>query len=181
MTFAHSASSQPFPDETLAYCAGLFDGEGCVNFSVGGPSKTVVLRVMIRNTDLPVISYVQSLFGGRIETRKEYPGKPHWKPSHCWRVDWDAAMAFLLAIEPWVRIKSEQIFVARMWDAVRSRGTAPQRGPEYRDMIGLLVRQLQWLNRKGRRIVADVEPIQACLATLPVPVDQILAEVGICR
>src|SRR5271166_3856286 len=107
MPLIHSSS------ETLAYVAGLFDGEGCVNFTQSGKQKTWVIRVMIRNTDHDIILYLQALFGGRIEEKKLYPGKPHWKPSYCWRLDWDAAIGFLVAIEPWVRIKKDQILVAR--------------------------------------------------------------------
>src|SRR5215831_10670720 len=132
----------PLERETLAYIAGLFDGEGCVNFTRSGQSKTWVIRVMIRNTDRGIIEYVQSLFGGRIETKKAYAGKPLWKPSYCWRADWDAAISFLVQIEPWIRIKKEQIYCARVWDAVRSRGNANV-DQEYRDMIELLAQQLQ--------------------------------------
>src|SRR5215467_452 len=103
--------------------------------------------------------------------------KPMWKPSYCWRADWDEAVSFLVQIEPWVRIKKEQIYCARMWDAVRNR-KKKREDQEHYEMIELLVQQLQWLNRKGKRQEDDEEPIEKTLATLPVSVEQILQEVG---
>src|SRR5215475_13682646 len=153
----------PLTETEAAYLAGFFDGEGCINFTRAGKQKTWVIRVAIRNTDLSVIKYIQSIAGGRIETRTAYPGKPTWKASHCLRWDWDHAIAFLEAIEPWVRIKKEQILVAKMWDALRNRGNA-RPDEQYRDMILLLVSQLQWLNRKGKRREGDKEPIAETLA-----------------
>jgi hypothetical protein len=171
--------------ETLAYVAGLFDGEGCVNFTQAGAQRTWVIRVMIRNTDRKVIDYLQVLFGGRIETKALHRDNPTWKASYCWRLDWDMAINFLVAIEPWVRIKREQILVARFWDALRNRNKKrptneeKQTVADQRQMVAILVRQLSWLNRKGRRKENDKEPMQEILDTLEVPIDQILAEAGI--
>ena len=143
--------------EELAYVAGLFDGEGCVNFTVAGKQRYWVIRVMIRNTDRDLIQYLQSMFGGRIETAK-HAKRPHWKPSYCWRLDWDAAIEFLCAIEPWVRLKSDQILVAKFWYSLRNR-RGQRVDAEKKEAIGLLVRQLQWLNRKGVRAANDTEPM----------------------
>lgn len=161
--------------EMLAYIAGFFDGEGCVNFTQSGQYKTWVIRVMIRNTNLAIIQYIQSTFGGRIETKKQ-SGRS--KASYFWRLDWDAAIAFLEMIEPWVRIKQDQILVARLWDVARNRGNV-RPDDDYREMVTLLVGQLQWLNRKGPRVETDKEPMAQ--VKFSVPIDQILAEVGTCH
>jgi hypothetical protein len=171
--------NKDLPSDTLAYVAGLFDGEGCVNFTQAGKQRAWVIRVMIRNTDRPIIDYLQSVFGGRIETKVAYSDKPQWKTSYCWRLDWDAAVQFLEAIEPWVRIKSDQILVARLWDAVRNRGNRISSEADYKEMIELLVKQLAWLNRKGRRSSEDKEPMQEIIDTLDAPIDQILEEMGL--
>lgn len=163
--------------ETLAYVAGIFDGEGCVNFTRSGQSKTLVLRSMVRNTDIGIIEFLQSTFGGRIEIAP-HPQRLHWKPSFCWRLDGAAAVKFLNMIAPWARIKQEQIFLANAYDAVRNRETGNKRDQEYHNMLTLLELQLNWLNRKGRRQDNDIEPIAECLGTLSVPVSQILSEVG---
>jgi hypothetical protein len=174
-------SLSPPDNETLAYVAGLFDGEGCVNFTQAGKQRTWVIRVMIRNTDREIIEYLQSLFAGRIETKIAYPNKPLWKTSYCWRLDWDAAIEFLEVIEPWVRIKKDQILVARLWDVVRNRDKGRptkdnKKVNDDKEMTELLVRQLAWLNRKGKRSDDDKEPMQEVLDTLDVPIEQILAE-----
>jgi hypothetical protein len=106
------------------------------------------------------------MFGGRIEVKESHRNHPHWKPSYCWRADWQTAINFLYAIEPWVRIKSEQILAAKLWDAVRNRGTK-KRTIDDDEVIDMMVRQVQWLNRKGRRANDDVEPVQAVLETIP--------------
>ena len=153
-------------NETLAYIAGLFDGEGCVNFTQAGQQKTWVIRVMIRNTNLPVLEFVRAIFGGRIETKKVFKDHPTWKPSYCWRLDWDSAIRFLNIIDPWVRIKREQILVSQFWNEIRNRGSRPPT-KDHIELTTILVDQLSWLNRKGNRLSNDIEPIQNILDTLP--------------
>ena len=162
--------------ETLAYTAGLFDGEGCVNFSQSGQAKTLFIRVMIRNTDYGIMEFLQSAFGGQV-SQYDYSKNPTWKTSYCWRLDWDSAMDFLCAIEPWVRIKAEQILVAKVWGAIRNRG-GKKLTDDYRSQIDLLAKQLHWLNRKCKRLESDIEPIAEVLTTLSVPAEQILEEIG---
>jgi hypothetical protein len=166
----------PLDGETLAYVAGIFDGEGCVNFTTSGQRRTMVLRAMVRNTDRALIEFLSKTFGGRIECSKNETKT--WKESYCWRLDGDRAVDFLVSIEPWAKVKREQIFVARMWDAIRNRAAGKRRDQHYNDMCALLRNQLQWLNRKGKRLVGDAEPIDEVLKTLPVPVGQILEEIG---
>lgn len=170
----------PIDNEMLAYTAGLFDGEGCVNFTAAG-KYGYVLRVAIVNTDASIIDFLKTNFGGRIEARTTHLKMVSWKQAYCWRLDRDAAVAFLYKIEPWVRIKKEQIWVATAWDVVRNRTPSRSLPQDYKEMVDLLVRQLSWLNRKGRRKAEDVEPVSACLATLKVPVEQIISELGLCH
>lgn len=177
----HSSSPAALPSDVLAYVAGFFDGEGCVNFTTRGKYKSLLLRVMVRNTDRAVIDYLQSLFGGRIETKMAYPGKPHWKTSYCWRIDGAKAVEFLLAIEPWVRIKREQIWVAQAWEFARNKKSGSRMDDGYRDAMRLLTQQLAWLNRKGKRRPDDRNPVEACVEAMGVPLEQIWAEVGTCH
>lgn len=172
MPLIHSATKAD-----LAYIAGFFDGEGCVNFTTRGKHRSVLVRVLIRNTDLSIIEHIRSLFGGRIEIAR-FKTKPHWKPSYCWRIDADQAVDFLCIIEPYVRIKTEQILLAQLWSAVRNRSPGVRWTDDYREMIDLLVKQMQWLNRKCNRLISDSEPMEDCLKTLPVPIDVILKEAG---
>ncbi len=149
----------------LAYVAGFFDGEGCVNFTHSGQCKTCVLRVMIRNTDLDIIQQIHRNFGGRIETL--HHKNPTFKISYCWRIDGSRAVDFLRLIDKFVIIKKDQISVAMCWDIIRNRSRGTRRDEEYRGLIDLLVKQLQWLNRKGPRQIDDLEPMAEVLKTVP--------------
>jgi len=166
------------PKDVRAYIAGLFDGEGCVNFTKAG--KAPYIRVSIVTTNLDILNYVQSVCGGRVKSY-EKPFRENWKVFRWWGTAWEHAAVFLDAIEPWVQIKREQVLVAQMWIAVRTQKWSSSSDPEYLQTMELLVEQLRWLNRKGPRRDSDIEPIEACLKTLPVPYEQILAEVGLCH
>ncbi len=165
----------PHSDITLAYVSGFFDGEGCVNFTQSGQTKTWVIRVMVRNTDFEIIKRIQIAFGGRIQTT-HHKNKPAWKTSYCWRIDGSPAVAFLRLIDPFVYIKKDQILTAIFWDEIRNRLTSFRPDKEYRDLIDLLVKQMQWLNRKGPRQFDDLEPMKETLKTVPL---EYLKELGL--
>lgn len=143
--------------EDLAYIAGLVDGEGCIGFTQVGQYKTWAVRVTITNTNLSILEWVQSIFGGRIQS---FHGKKEWKVGYHLDIRWDSAVAFLEAIEPWLRIKKEQAWVAFGWDIVRHRGhtRSPKDG-----CIELLVAQMKWLNKKGIGGQLGADPMTAIL------------------
>ena len=153
-------------DIALAYMAGFFDGEGCVNFTQSGKHKTWIIRVMVRNTDFDIIKKIHETFGGRIQVTHQ-KNKPAWKTSYCWRVDGAQAIFFLRLIDPFVFIKKDQILIAMFWDEIRNRLTGFRRDKEYRDTMDLLVKQMQWLNRKGPRQSNDLDPMKEMLKTVP--------------
>ncbi len=160
---------------TWGYIAGFFDGEGCVNFTQSGQCKTWVIRVMIRNTNLEIIEKIQKAFGGRIQVTHQKT-KPAWKTSYCWRADGAHAIAFLKLIDPFVFIKKDQIITAMLWDDIRNRSRGQKRDEEYRSSMELLVRQMQWLNRKGPRQSDDLDPMEEVLKTVPL---EYLEELGL--
>lgn len=88
-------------DVELAYIAGFFDGEGCVNLS--SPS----LVVHLTNTNREVLDWVQSLFGGKVYLPPRYSIKH--KQSYRWHLHKRDVTAFLTAIQPYVRIKQIQV------------------------------------------------------------------------
>ncbi len=96
------------------YAAGFFDGEGCVNLTVSGRNRRIVLRLMIVNTDPMILAAFQAQFGGFIEHRVRQPGskQAHWKQFCCLTMSGNIAFAFLVDIAPYVRVKASQVALA---------------------------------------------------------------------
>ena len=79
-----------------AYCAGIIDGEGSILISQGKEPG-----VSVTNTDLGLLEYLQSMFGGSIRTQKTY--KPHHKPAWLWSVRYDRALRMIECILPYMK------------------------------------------------------------------------------
>jgi hypothetical protein len=152
--------------ETLAYVAGLFDGEGNIAFQKNG--KSSYIRVTIVNTDRAIVEYVQGLFGGTVTALKR--SNPKWKPSWHWILTWSRAIYFLEGIRPWIRIKTGQIDVAMQWSVLRP-GSGQWRGFKTKarnQEIILLKAQLKWLNHRGSA-ERGPEPMDQQLPTFDQP------------
>ena len=134
----------------LAYLAGFFDGEGCVNFTRS--RNTIYPRVLIVNTNLEVLEEIQAEWGGDIHKASRQAG---WKQSYQLRISWSKAVALLEAIQPFLRLKHRQAETVFAWDACRE-GRGKRFDPE---TLELLVSQMRWLNRKGSH--SEPEPIHA--------------------
>ena len=102
----------------LAWCAGFFDGEGCVLVemsksprSIGG--KRFRLHATVTQTSLPCLEKFLDAFGGRIITN-EYttPNGRRWSVQYRWSVRDADALAFLAAIHPYTVVKHDEITVA---------------------------------------------------------------------
>jgi hypothetical protein len=95
---------------TLAYGAGLGDGEGSM---VIGCSKRANhlpnhwLQVGIVNTDKELVDWLLSTFGGHI-SHYSHRKRLCW----AWRVMGNEAKRFLQSILPYLRIKKEQASIA---------------------------------------------------------------------
>lgn len=152
--------------EFLAYVAGFFDGEGCVNFtrSRGG---SLVLRAFIANTNREMLEAIsERLPGGSIVEVGH--GVGHWKRSYQLRYINHHAADFVMAIEPWLFVKAEQAIVAIGWSALRELG--PAIDPEAKAAYALLAAQLTWLNKKGPSR-DSISPIDCKLEGLTYAVD----------
>ena len=91
-------------NETMAYLAGLFDGEGCITYKrysqhrKGKPKayKFWRIRIEINMIDEPTINFVNRTFKcGALDYRPPYPHQNHgqyrWRCSH--RDAWEVARA----------------------------------------------------------------------------------------
>lgn len=141
--------------ESLAYIAGFFDGEGCVNFTKSKGSS-LVLRALVTNTSLEVLEMIsEAIPGGTIVELKH--GMSHWKRSYQLRYINHHAAKFVALLEPWLVVKAEQAIVAMSWSAMREIG--PALSDDAKEAYRLLERQLSWLNKKGpdRDLISPID------------------------
>ncbi|CAA9280909.1 MAG: hypothetical protein AVDCRST_MAG26-3369 [uncultured Chloroflexia bacterium] len=107
------------PDLTLAYVAGLFDGEGSIvigcskrTLTSGNPTAHYWLQVGITNTDRELIDWLHITFGGHISDNSHSPSRKRMRPCWAWRVMSREAKAFLESITPYLRSKKAQAAIA---------------------------------------------------------------------
>lgn len=99
--------------ETLAYFAGLFDGEGWIRVEVkeGSRGGTGVLHAGLGSTDLRVTADMRAMFGGYL-TAQRISSRLSRRPARDWRATNDVAAGFLRAVYPYLRIKKRQAALA---------------------------------------------------------------------
>jgi hypothetical protein len=106
-------------NETLAYLAGLFDGEGGIFILRKERNNRFLywLEISITNTDVELISWIQSVVGSRISLKPEM-FKVNGKPIHRWRASANQAATFLAMIKPWLKTKRERAEIAIAFQGV---------------------------------------------------------------
>lgn len=115
-------------DNEAAYLAGFFDGEGSVcitrNMTAArAKNPSHILKVSIGNTDPRVIKWIQDHFGGTIHFR--VLKKKNWRNFAQWSQVATGATNFLKRIQPFVRMKADQID-----SAVAFQESKSMRGPK---------------------------------------------------
>jgi len=87
---------------SLAYAAGLMDGEGTITLSKD--SKHHEFRrptVSVPSTTVELVEYMKAHFGGGTSNKRR--SKPHHTPSKTWRITCHNALHFLAAILPYMK------------------------------------------------------------------------------
>jgi hypothetical protein len=106
---------------TLAYTAGLFDGEGSIVIGCGKRADRRApqywLQVGITNTHRETIDWLLATFGGHISDNSHAPSRRKQRPCWAWRVMSNEAAAFLESLLPYLRIKNEQALIALEFQA----------------------------------------------------------------
>ena len=97
----------PTNSTELAYFAGIFDGEGHLEYTknISGPS--FYTRLNVTNTDLRLMQWISQHFGGRVSIRSRVNLK--WKPTYNWRVGGEKVFKLLLSIHSYSLIKQDRI------------------------------------------------------------------------
>lgn len=111
--------------EILAYCAGLFDGEGCIHIARIHTKKrnlTYQLICKVSMCSLPVLVMLKKCFGGSIrhESKDEMHNKYGLVCS--WAIFGKNAVAFLNQIKPYLWIKKPQAELAIEFQGNKSVG-----------------------------------------------------------
>jgi hypothetical protein len=111
-------------ENRLAYFAGLFDGEGCINVSEVKPrpgkcSPTFQTLVQVSMTDRRSLDLLVSSIGGSIRLANKEGARPIW----IWRVYHKAAKRFLEAVLPYLVVKRPQAeLLIELENGVPARG-----------------------------------------------------------
>lgn len=101
----------------LAYIAGFFDGEGCINISrVRNPkspqySIQYSLKVIVGSTDEWACRRLKFMFGGNI-TKQQREENSNQKLCYHWQASSKIAGEFLKAIYPYLHLKRDRAEIA---------------------------------------------------------------------
>lgn len=105
---------------SLAYYAGLFDGEGCVSINkvkgYNGRKDSFQLRVSVSSTNREVLVRLHMKFGGTLLEKKS---RPKAQPSWQWAMTSKMARDFLTLLQPYLIIKSEQARIGILFQGER--------------------------------------------------------------
>lgn len=109
----------------LAYFAGFFDGEGCVNIGKSKPKNRSMhfqLRALASNTNPQTLKMLQKCFGGKIY---KSPHRKRRKPCWQWVVASVKAEKFLKSILPYLVIKKEEAILGLEFRKLKTNKRKP--------------------------------------------------------
>jgi hypothetical protein len=148
------------------YLAGIFDGEGTVYIGSGkNKNGTVILNLQtkISNTDLRLMQWLISNFGGHYSVHDRSKNNPKHKVQYAWYPTGKSNRTkFFEGILPYLVIKKEQVLVGLEFDRFYERnGCQPgfklcADSPLYKENLEkrlALRNQLVKLNHRGKDIV----------------------------
>lgn len=97
-------------ETTLAYTAGLIDGEGYVGLMKNRSAKdSFIPTVKVASTDPHMVPFLNETWGGWIEWRRPPNKTKNSKASLCWVIcNKPQLQEFLLMIYPYLRVKKAQ-------------------------------------------------------------------------
>ena len=101
-------------EKTLAYVAGLFDGEGHARTTTpkaANGTRYKKLIVTVAQADRTVLDWLSEEFGfGKVYANGDKRAQENgWSTVHHYTVSYRQARKFLTALEPYLRIKKEKV------------------------------------------------------------------------
>jgi len=117
--------------EDVAYCAGLYEGEGTV---VYGSNNKGPIRAKIGSTDRDVLEILQQRAGGGYIYGPFIPHGLGSKPHFLWNINGQLAVEFLLAIYPLLGTRRKAQIDRRLsvWELRPKRKVTPS---DYEDIF----------------------------------------------
>jgi len=138
---------------TLAYLAGLFEGEGTITISRNGDRRALRCKVAMTCPDPPVLFH--SIWGGSLRTSTRGRRSSDLQPEVIWEISARKAILFLDDISPYFRMERNhlRVQVARSFQStMRHRGRHRTRQDiEVQEHFCLLMRGL---NRLGKHALS---------------------------
>jgi hypothetical protein len=111
---------------TLAYAAGILDGEGYFSIIWYKPQDRYSGVVGVMNTNHDLLIWLQESFGGSIYNRTHQPShKEHWKPRYEWKVGNTTLDRMLPPIMPYLKIKKPHAKVMIAFRQTLTSGRRP--------------------------------------------------------
>jgi len=131
--------------EELGYIAGVIDGEGTIGLrgSIKGRPHWYCPHIMIGNSNLEMLKFIQKLIGGRIYTRKF----PDTNNKNCYTINWQSIAdvdRILRLILPLLIVKRPQAELLLAWCEVHDVHISDT------DIHAFFKEGLNKLNKKGR-------------------------------
>jgi hypothetical protein len=109
------------PSHAVAYTAGFFDGEGCVNIARylqrGRPYHT--LAIIFTNTDFDVLEWLHQRWGGYL-TRPVVRANSRWRPYRSLHLSAGPAGPLLRAMLPYLIVKKSEVEIALQFIEAKS-------------------------------------------------------------
>lgn len=141
----------------VAYLAGIIDGEGSVMLIRTGQSQLAGMytswtpKVQIANTDLRLLTALQSAFGGVIKATTK--GGPNWKPGY--RLEWygPSARDICLLVFEHLIVKREQATIVMQALSRRERegGKGKRKTLDLVSYLNDAAYRIRALNQRGVR------------------------------
>ena len=128
LLFVSENNPSAVPSHEVAYTAGFFDGEGCVNIARylkrGRPYHT--LAIIFTNTDFQVLAWLQQRWGGNVFKPTQLDARR--RPYGHLRLSAGPARPLLQAMLPHLIIKKSQVEIALEFIESRSANRGGRHG-----------------------------------------------------
>jgi hypothetical protein len=132
---------------TLAYLAGIIDGEGCFKATAHkhrNGSTNMQILMAVSNTSWELMVWLQSTFGGKVVVRKKHA--THLRQQWAWHLYATDLVRLLPDLLPFMVIKRTQAELTLEWAALAERcWTGKKSNPRRLE----IVYEIQACNRGG--------------------------------
>ena len=102
---------------TLAYTAGIVDGEGCITIAnsgkiTGRKHRPQIMMVSVANTNEWLVQWLKMEYGGNISFANRKNRRLGCKLCYRWGISAHAALGFLELVSPYLQLKRPQAELA---------------------------------------------------------------------